>query len=79
MTPDGVFLKSNPHPRAYGNFDRDRIGHFAQDVIISEEVAGKRMAWHVLRNLGLKDEAIKRDIEIVDHKKMSPETEEICQ
>jgi CPA2 family monovalent cation:H+ antiporter-2 len=65
--------------RAYGNYDRDRIGTFAQDVIISEEVAGKRMAWHVLRNLGLKDEAIKRDIEIVDHKKMSVETEEICQ
>lgn len=29
-TPEGVFLKSNVHPRAYGNFARV-IGHYARD------------------------------------------------
>jgi len=28
--PEGVFLKSNPHPRAYGNFVRV-IGQYARD------------------------------------------------
>src|SRR6185295_4983867 len=28
--PEGVFLKSNPHPRAYGNFARV-IGQYARD------------------------------------------------
>lgn len=60
--------KKNPDAyviaRAYGNFDRDRVSQFADDVIISEEVAGRRMAWHVLRSLGLEEEAIKQDIKI---------------
>jgi N-acyl-D-amino-acid deacylase len=30
MAPEGVFLKSNPHPRAYGNFARV-IGKYARD------------------------------------------------
>jgi len=28
--PEGVFLKSNPHPRAYGNFAR-LLGHYVRD------------------------------------------------
>lgn len=30
MAPEGVFLKSNPHPRAYGNFARV-LGHYVRD------------------------------------------------
>ncbi len=30
MAPEGVFLKSNPHPRAYGNFAR-LLGHYVRD------------------------------------------------
>ena len=30
MSPEGVFLKSNPHPRAYGNFAR-LLGHYVRD------------------------------------------------
>ncbi len=30
MAPEGVFLKSNPHPRAYGNFSR-LLGHYVRD------------------------------------------------
>ena len=64
--------------RAYSNFDRERISQYANDIIISEEVAGKRMAWHVLRGLGLDEEAIKKDIEIVEREPVSAELEESC-
>ena len=64
--------------RAYGNYDKDRIKKFANDVVISEEVAGKRMAWHVLRTLGLEEDAIKKDIEIVDRALVSVEEEDVC-
>ncbi|MFL6292526.1 MAG: amidohydrolase family protein [Thermoanaerobaculia bacterium] len=30
LAPEGPFLKSNPHPRAYGNFARV-LGHYARD------------------------------------------------
>ncbi len=30
MAPEGPFLKSNPHPRAYGNFAR-LLGHYVRD------------------------------------------------
>jgi len=30
FTPEGVFLKSNPHPRAYGNFAR-LLGKYVRD------------------------------------------------
>ena len=63
--------------RAYGNFDKERISKFANDVIISEEVAGKRMAWHVLRNLGIDEDSIKQDIQIVEHELMSVEDEAV--
>ena len=30
LAPEGVFLKSNPHPRAYGNFAR-LLGKYVRD------------------------------------------------
>jgi N-acyl-D-amino-acid deacylase len=30
MAPEGAFLKSNPHPRAYGNFAR-LLGKYVRD------------------------------------------------
>ncbi|MCK4757211.1 MAG: cation:proton antiporter [Thermoplasmata archaeon] len=52
--------------RAYNDRDRDLLVDFADDIIISEEVAGRRLAWHVLQDLGFEEEAIRKDIEIVD-------------
>ncbi len=72
MNPDAYIIA-----RAYGNFDKERISKYANDVIISEEVAGKRMAWHVLRNLGIDEESIKQDIEIVEHEPVSLEDEDV--
>ena len=42
LAPEGPFLKSNPHPRAYGNFARV-LGHYVRDekVIPLEEAVRK--------------------------------------
>jgi N-acyl-D-amino-acid deacylase len=41
--PEGVFLKSNPHPRAYGNFARF-LGHYARDLkLVPLEEAVRRL------------------------------------
>lgn len=43
MAPEGPFLKSNPHPRAYGNFAR-LLGKYVRDEkIISLEEAVRRL------------------------------------
>ena len=57
--------------RAYNDRDRDALSDFADDIIISEEVAGRRLAWHVLKDLGFEEEAIIKDIEIVDPEAMN--------
>jgi len=52
-TPRGVFLKSNPHPRAYGNFAR-LLGHYVRDEkIISLEEAVRRLTTLPAENLKL--------------------------
>ena len=53
QAPEGAFLKSNPHPRAYGNFAR-LLGRYVRDEkIISLEEAVKRMTGLPATNLGL--------------------------
>ncbi|MBA3874922.1 MAG: D-aminoacylase [Anaerolineae bacterium] len=51
-SPEGVFLKSNPHPRAYGNFAR-LLGHYVRDEkLVSLEEAIRRLTSfpaHMLR------------------------------
>jgi N-acyl-D-amino-acid deacylase len=46
LAPEGVFLKSNPHPRAYGNFAR-LLGKYVRD----EKVISLEEAVHKLTNL----------------------------
>jgi N-acyl-D-amino-acid deacylase len=53
QAPDGVFLKSNPHPRAYGNFARV-LGKYAREekvITLSEGI--RRMSALPATNLGL--------------------------
>jgi len=51
MAPEGVFLKSNPHPRAYGNFAR-LLGHYVRDEgIIPLEEAVRRLTSLPAHNL----------------------------
>jgi N-acyl-D-amino-acid deacylase len=43
LAPEGVFLKSNPHPRAYGNFARFLGKYVRDEQIVSLEEAIRRM------------------------------------
>ncbi len=53
--PEGVFLKSSTHPRAYGNVAR-LLGHYVRDEkIISMEEAVRRLTSFPAHNLKLKD------------------------
>ena len=53
-TPEGVFLKSNPHPRAYGNFARV-IGKYSRDEnLLPLEEAIRKLSVLPATNLKLK-------------------------
>src|SRR5438876_6671137 len=53
QAPEGVFLKSNPHPRAYGNFAR-LLGKYVRDEkIIPLAEAVRRLSGFPATNLGL--------------------------
>jgi len=43
MAPEGVFLRSNPHPRAYGNFARLLGKYVREDSVLSLEQAIHRL------------------------------------
>jgi N-acyl-D-amino-acid deacylase len=53
QAPEGVFLKSNPHPRAYGNFARVLGRYVREEKIISLAEAVKRLSGLPATNLGL--------------------------
>ncbi len=44
VAPEGVFLESNPHPRAYGSFPRVLAKYVRDEKVISLEEAVRRMA-----------------------------------
>ena len=53
--PEGVFLKSNPHPRAYGTFSR-LLGKYVRDEqVISLPEAIRRLTSFPAENLSIKD------------------------
>jgi N-acyl-D-amino-acid deacylase len=55
QAPEGVFLKSSTHPRAYGNFARV-LGRFARDEkVLTLQEAVRRLASLPAANLGLAD------------------------
>ena len=53
MSPDGVFLKSNPHPRAYGNVARLLGKYVREEKIISLQEAVRRLTSLPASNLKL--------------------------
>ena len=53
QAPEGAFLKSNPHPRAYGNFARLLGRYVREEKIIPLTEAVKRMTGLPATNLGL--------------------------
>src|SRR5262249_45943763 len=55
FVPDGVFLKFQPHPRAYGNFARF-LGHYVRDQhVTSLSEAVRRLSALPAQNLKLRD------------------------
>lgn len=54
LAPSGVFLQSNPHPRAYGNFARLLGKYVREDRVIPLEEAVRRMTSLPANNLHLK-------------------------
>ena len=53
MAPEGAFLKSNPHPRAYGNFARLLGKYVREEKVISLQEAIRRLTSLPAGNLGL--------------------------
>ena len=61
QAPEGVFLKSNPHPRAYGNFARV-LGKYARnEKVITLPEAVRRLSALPATNLGLDDRGFIQD------------------
>jgi N-acyl-D-amino-acid deacylase len=53
LAPEGVFLKSNPHPRAYGSFAR-LLGKYVRDEkLIPLEEAIRKLAALPAHNMGI--------------------------
>lgn len=75
LAPEGPFLKSNPHPRAYGNFAR-WLGHYVRDEqLVPLEEGIRRLSALPAENLGLKDRGrlapgFKADIVVFDPAKI---------
>ena len=61
QAPEGAFLKSNPHPRAYGNFARLLGRYVREEKIISLEEAVRRMTSLPATNLGLDQRGFLRE------------------
>jgi len=55
QAPEGVFLKSSTHPRAYGNFARLLGKYVREEKTTSLADAVRRLSAYPAQNLGLKD------------------------
>ena len=55
MAPEGPFLKSNPHPRAYGSFARLLGKYVREERVIPLEAAIHRLSGLPAANLRLAD------------------------
>jgi len=53
LAPEGVFLESNPHPRAYGNFARLLGRYVREEQVIPLEEAIRKLTSLPARNLGI--------------------------
>lgn len=55
LAPEGVFLKANPHPRAYGNFARLLEKYVKEEKVISLEEAIRKLTSLPAGNLRLRN------------------------
>jgi N-acyl-D-amino-acid deacylase len=61
QAPEGVFLKSNPHPRAYGNFARVLGKYVREEKVITLSEAIRRLSGFPASNLGLDHRGLLQD------------------
>jgi N-acyl-D-amino-acid deacylase len=61
MAPEGVFLNSSTHPRAYGNFARLLGKYVREEKILSLQEAVRRMSGLPATNLGLDNRGFLRE------------------
>lgn len=54
LAPEGVFLKSQPHPRAYGSFSRLLGKYVREEKVIPLEMAIYKLAGLPAKNLGIR-------------------------
>jgi len=76
QAPESPFLKSNPHPRAYGNFARLLGKYVREDKVISLEEAVRRLSGLPARNLGLENRGLLKvgmaaDVVVFDPEKIA--------
>lgn len=74
MATEGVFLRSNPHPRAYGNFARLLGKYVREERIISLEEAIRRMTSLPASNLKLEGRGVLEEGSFADVVVFDPET-----
>jgi N-acyl-D-amino-acid deacylase len=58
--PEGVFLQSNEHPRAYGNFVRVLAKYVRDDKALSLQQAVRKLSGLPAQNLSIKDRGLLR-------------------
>jgi N-acyl-D-amino-acid deacylase len=61
QAPEGVFLNSNPHPRAYGNFSRLLGRYVREEKIITLEEAVRRLTSLPAENLKIKNRGMLKE------------------
>lgn len=76
MAPEGVFLKSSTHPRAYGNFARLLGKYVREEKRLPLAEAVRRLTYFPASNLGIKDRGALKvgnyaDVAIFDPNKIS--------
>jgi N-acyl-D-amino-acid deacylase len=74
LAPEGVFLKSNTHPRAYGNFARLLGKYVREERVIELREAIRRLTSFPADNLKLKDRGRLREGYIADLAVFNPDT-----
>ena len=74
MAPEGVFLKSSTHPRAYGNFARLLGKYVREEKVISLTEAVRRLTGLPATNLGLDQRGFVRTGMFADVVVFDPQT-----
>jgi N-acyl-D-amino-acid deacylase len=74
QAPEGVFLKSLPHPRAYGNFARLLGKYVREDKLVSLEEAIRKLTHLPATNMGLDHRGLLRKGYFADVLVFDPKT-----